>query len=67
MPVDIKLYAGDNLVAEGPIEQTLPVAFSPFDGPGVGLDRSAPVDPSHQPPFAFKGPLESVRVDFQYR
>jgi hypothetical protein len=39
----------------------VPVAFSSFSGFDVGLDRGAPVDFTHKPPFTLTGKSTASR------
>jgi arylsulfatase len=62
-----RLVVNGRRVAEGRIENTVPIAFSAFAGLDIGKDNGAPVVPSWRyawkKPFAFQGRIEKVEFE----
>ena len=58
------LFINDKKVGEARIEKTVPGRFG-IDTFGVGMDTGSPVSNTYQPPFAFTGTIEEVRIELK--
>ncbi|WP_165251909.1 arylsulfatase [Paludisphaera soli] len=60
-----RLLIADRVVAEGRLEQTVPIRFTTYAGMDVGKDNGEPVSPTYaaDSPFAFTGKIG--RIDFE--
>ena len=58
-----KLYFDNELVGQGDIPVTIPVAIGLSGKLSIGEAPSAPVTPDYKGPFKFKGKIYSVTVD----
>jgi len=47
------------------MEKTVPNKFSICEGLDIGMDVGSPVDFTYNPPFAFTGKIERVKVDLK--
>jgi arylsulfatase len=61
------IFVNDKKVAEGRIEQTQPMAFSPDEGADVGEDGETPVVENYgvPAPYKFTGKIEKVTIELQ--
>jgi arylsulfatase len=59
-----RLFVGDEQVAEGKLEHTVPLRFSGYAGLDVGRDKGLPASPGKvyylRAPFPFEGEIEKV-------
>ncbi|WP_223642744.1 arylsulfatase [Corallococcus sp. EGB] len=58
-----RLYINGDLVAQSPIDATMPLAISLGDGLTCGRDESSSVSQRYRAPFEFTGTLYEVTVD----
>ena len=61
----VTLSANGSKVAEGRMEKTVPNKFSICEGLDIGMDVGSPVDFTYNPPFAFTGKIEKVKIDLK--
>ena len=61
----VTLSANGSKVAEGRMENTVPNKFSICEGLDIGMDVGSPVDFTYNPPFAFTGKIEKVKIDLK--
>ncbi|MFN8128303.1 MAG: arylsulfatase [Candidatus Nanopelagicales bacterium] len=61
----VSLFIGDELVGEGDIPRTVPIAFTSYAGMDIGRDNGLVVDREYESdaPFAFTGTVHSVVFD----
>jgi arylsulfatase len=57
------LFVDGELVGQGDIPVTTPLALGLTSGLVVGANPGAPVTPDYKPPFKFTGKIFSVTVD----
>lgn len=64
-----RLFIGDEQVAEGTLEHTVPLRFSAYAGMDVGRDNGLPVSPGYyyylRAPFPFAGTVERVELELR--
>jgi arylsulfatase len=63
VPGKVRLYVDDNVIGEGDIPVTMPLALGLAGGIACGVDQGSPVTRDYKTPFAFTGKLYSVTVD----
>jgi arylsulfatase len=63
----VTLFAGDDVIGEGDMPKTVPVAFSSYAGLDVGRDNGLVVDRAYEDkaPYAFTGTVHRVVFDLQ--
>ena len=63
----VTLWAGDELIGEGDMARTVPVAFTSYAGLDVGRDNGLVVDRDYEPkaPYAFTGTVKEVVFDLK--
>ncbi|MFC9549776.1 arylsulfatase [Rhodococcus sp. NPDC056960] len=63
----VTLWAGKELIGEGDMPKTVPVAFSSYAGMDIGRDNGLVVDRDYeeQAPYAFTGTVKEVIFDLQ--
>jgi len=61
----VTLWANDELIGEGDMAQTVPIAFSSYAGMDIGRDNGLVVDRSYEDkaPYAFTGTVHEVVFD----
>src|SRR5262249_7109278 len=59
----VTLFVNEKEVAQGRVEKTVPARFSADETFDIGLDTGSPVSKDYESPFAFKGTIQSVKVD----
>src|SRR5208283_2984389 len=61
---DVTLWAGDELIGEGDMPRTVPIAFSSYAGMDIGRDNGLVVDRDYEPmaPYAFTGTVKEGGV-----
>ncbi len=63
----VTLYANDEVIGEGDMPNTVPVAFSSYAGLDIGRDNGLVVDRAYEDkaPYAFTGTVRQVVFDLQ--
>jgi arylsulfatase len=63
----VTLWAGDELIGEGDMPRTVPIAFSSYAGMDIGRDNGLVVDRDYEPmaPYAFTGTVKEVVFDLK--
>ena len=61
----LTMYANGTAVAEGRLEETIPIQFSLGEGLDIGMDVGSAVDFTYTLPFAFTGRIEQVTIDLE--
>ena len=63
----VTLWAGDELIGEGDMARTVPVAFSSYAGMDIGRDNGLVVDRDYEPkaPYEFTGTVKEVVFDLK--
>ncbi len=63
----VTLWANDQLIGEGDIPQTVPLAFSSYAGMDIGRDNGLVVDRDYEAkaPYPFTGTVHEVVFDFK--
>jgi arylsulfatase len=63
----VSLWANEDLIGEGDMPRTVPVAFSSYAGMDVGRDNGLVVDRDYEDkaPYAFTGTVKEVVFDLQ--
>ena len=66
-PGKVTLWANDQLVGEGRLDRTVPVAFSSYAGMDIGRDNRGVVDLKYEDktPYAFTGTVKQVFFDLK--
>jgi hypothetical protein len=59
------LFVNDKQVAQGRIEQTLPMTLGLGGTLDVGIDTGSPVDEAYIPPFRYNRNIEKVTIDLK--
>lgn len=64
---NVTLWANDELIGEGRIDRTVPVAFSSYAGMDVGRDNGLVVDRAYEEkaPYTFTGTVKEVVFDLK--
>ncbi|ANW68035.1 arylsulfatase [Mycobacterium sp. djl-10] len=63
----VSLWAGDQLIGEGHIPHTVPIAFTSYAGMDIGCDNGLVVDLDYEDkaPYAFTGTVKEVVFDLR--
>ena len=63
----VSLWAGEELIGEGHMPHTVPIAFSSYAGMDIGRDNGLVVDLDYEPkaPYAFTGTVHEVVFDLR--
>jgi arylsulfatase len=63
----VTLYAGDEVIGEGDMPNTVPVAFTSYAGMDIGRDNGLVVDRAYEAkaPYAFTGTVKQVVFELQ--
>ena len=63
----VTLWAGDDLIGEGKIAHTVPIAFTSYSGMDIGRDNGLVVDLAYErkAPYAFTGTIKNIVFDLK--
>jgi arylsulfatase len=61
-PATVKIFVNGKETGSGRVERTVPMAYS-VEGFDVGMDNVSPVSPDYKAPNAFRGKVNSVKIE----
>ena len=61
----VSISVGDNEVATGRIEKTIPIRITLDESLDIGEDCGTPVNTSYDVPFRFSGTIHGVTIDLK--